>query len=123
MGSERRASLRPNREDGPSGLPSLLGGPAMDALDEHLAPTRIDLRDARPRLRGRVEQAVTSPGETPPRRRVLGPTRGWHMAAGMLEARPTPTGDVPSQASSRPAPRRHRGRHGIVAQGTPAEVG
>src|SRR3989475_13073480 len=43
MGSERRASLRPNREDGPSGPPSLLGGPTMDALDEHLAPTRIDL--------------------------------------------------------------------------------
>src|SRR3989441_206268 len=91
MGSERRASLRPNREDGRSGPPSLLGSPAMDALDEYLAPTRIDLRDARPRLRGRVGQAVTSPGETPPRPGVLGPTRGWHMAAGMLEARPTRT--------------------------------
>src|SRR5207245_11404719 len=98
---------------------SLLGSPAMDALDEYLAPTRIDLRDARPRLRGRFGQAVTSPGETPPRRGVLGPTRGWHMAAGMLEARPTPNGGVPSQAYSRPAPRRHHGRHGAGTQGTP----
>src|SRR5437899_11613762 len=100
MGSERRASLRPNREDGPSGPPSLLGGPEMDAIDEHLAPTRIDLRDARPRLRGRVGYAVQRPGETPPRRGVLGPTRGWHMAAGMREAGPTPTGDVPPHASA-----------------------
>src|SRR3989442_4803626 len=96
MGAERRLGFRPDREDGPSGPLSPLGGPTMDAFDEHLAPTRIDVRDARPRLRGRAGPAVQNSGETPSRRRVLGPTRARHVAAGMLEAGSTAHGGLPA---------------------------
>src|SRR3989442_9323968 len=96
MGAERRLGFRPDREDGPSGPLSPLGGRTMDAFDEYLAPTRIDVRDARPRLRGRAGPAVQNSGETPSRRRVLGPTRGRHVAAGMLEAGSTAHGGLPA---------------------------
>src|SRR2546425_343427 len=106
----------------PCGVSRLAGArpraPRPDVADD-LARAAV----ARPRprrcVRGGAGQAVTSPGETPPRRGVLGPTRGWHLAAGMLEAKPTASGGVPSRAYSRPAPRRHHGRDGTGAQGTP----
>src|SRR5439155_25098453 len=120
MGPERRLGFRPDREDGPSGPLSPLGGPTMDAFDEHLAPTRIDVHDARPRLRGRAGPAVQNPGETPLRRRVLGPTRGRHVAAGMLEAGSTAHGGLPEGPRAKPPSRDDYRGHRTSPQGTPA---
>src|SRR5205823_2751758 len=65
-------------------------------------------------------QAVTSPGETPPRRRVLGPTRGGHVAAGMLEAGSTAHGGLPAGPRARPPSRDDYRGHRTSPQGTPA---
>src|SRR5205809_7429690 len=91
----------------------------MDAREEHLATTRIDVRAPPIRPGGGTRQTVPAPRETLVRRRVLGAARRRYVAARVLEAGPPTHGSLSSQPRARPSERRDHGRHGARGEVVP----
>src|SRR3989442_432478 len=106
VGPERRAGLRADREDGPSGPRSVLGGPTMDALDERVAPTRIDGRDGNDPGKTAPSLLRASPDET---RRASGRRAGHDRRLGGRGSPRDrqPWGRAPRAVCQRPQRRLH----------------
>src|SRR2546426_12474534 len=119
MGTERWSRLRPDRGDGVREALPVPRSPSMDAREEHLAATRIDVCALPVCPRGRTRQAAPAPRETAVRCGALGATGGGDLVARMLEERSPPDGGSSAPPGAGSATRDDHGGHRTSSESIP----